>query len=558
MTSPVRCAIYTRKSTEEGLEQDFNTLHAQRESCEAYVLSQAGEGWSVAPKLYDDGGFSGGNIDRPALQELLSDIDRGLVDVVVVYKIDRLTRALADFAKLVERFDARNVSFVSVTQAFSTTTSMGRLTLNVLLSFAQFERELTAERIRDKFAASRAKGIFMGGNVPLGYDVQDRKLIVNEPDAGLVRHIFERYLELDSIAKLRRELSDKGIKTKVRVSGTGRKMGGHEWSVGSLSHLLRNRVYIGLAVHKGEAHKGQHQAIIPQSLFDEVQTRLEGNRVAHKRKVTIGSRTLLNGLIFDEFGFAMSPKTSRRGAGKSYAYYVSQAALQNAETPGKAVRPAAAPLVEGLVVGVLERLIAALGIEPAPEGEEAEANMTLPKLIRRYVSRVEIANLQTRVSFPMSSLREDSDLDNSAVLEVAEAISKPEAVFKLSGSNLVLTIDQPLPRKGGRKAMEGWDQADWKVPKRRIDSNLVKALARAHVWRDMIEVGEVKTILELADKVGTDRSHLHYTLRLAFLAPDIQKAILSGRQPRSLTFSGLLKAGVPASWAQQRAVLGLA
>lgn len=265
MSVPVRCAIYTRKSTEEGLDQAYNSLDAQREACEAYVMSQAGEGWSILPTFYDDGGFSGGNLDRPALQTLLADIDKGLVDVVVVYKIDRLTRALADFARLVERFDKRNVSFVSVTQAFSTTTSMGRLTLNVLLSFAQFERELTTERIRDKFAASRRRGIFMGGNPPLGYDPKDRKLVINEQEAETVRLIFNRYLELKSVGKLRADLEQRNIRSKLWTSAKGNTKGGGSWYVGSLTHFLRNRVYVGDAVHKGEVFPGEHERLSRES-----------------------------------------------------------------------------------------------------------------------------------------------------------------------------------------------------------------------------------------------------------------------------------------------------
>jgi len=556
MKSPTRCAIYTRKSTEEGLEQEFNTLHAQREACEAYVLSQAGEGWTVLPKLYDDGGFSGGTLERPALQELLGDIDRGLVDVVVVYKIDRLTRALAGFAKLVECFDARNVSFVSVTQAFSTTTSMGRLTLNVLLSFAQFERELTAERIRDKFAASRAKGIFMGGNPPLGYDARDRKLVVNQAEAETVRHIFERYLELNSIAKLRRYLADRGIRSKSWVSTRGRQMGGGPWYVGSLNHFLRNRVYVGLVVHKGDVYPGQHDAILSRDLFDKVQARLETNRVAYKCKTTIGSKSLLTGLIFDGLGYAMSPKTSRRRGGKTYTYYVSQAAIQNAEPPEKIIRPAAAPLIEELVLDRLRFVMDALDIEPLPKTDGGKGRLDSQSLVRKYVARVEIREEQTRVLFHLSSLQESSNLGTQEILDRAGSAVEVDEAFKVDDANLVLTIDQPLPRKGGRKSLAGWDKEDWKTPRHRVDPNLVKALTRAHVWRDMIEAGEVKTISELAEKAGSDRSHLRSILHLAFLAPDTQQAILSGRQPAELRLRTLLKTHLPTSWVQQRRIIG--
>jgi len=287
-----RCAIYTRKSTEEGLDQAFNSLDAQREACAAYILSQAGEGWVALPTVYDDGGFSGATLERPAVQRLMSDIDQGRVDVVVVYKIDRLTRSLADFAKIVERFDKRNTSFVSVTQAFNTTSSMGRLTLNILLSFAQFEREVTAERIRDKFSASRKKGIYMGGNPPLGYDPKDRKLVVNRQEAETIRYIFRRYLELGSVSRLRAELDVKGIRTKSWISTRGKAMGGGPWYIGPLRHILRNRVYVGDAMHKGTAHPGEHEAIVAREVFDAAQATLDANRKSHERKRTIVSDAL--------------------------------------------------------------------------------------------------------------------------------------------------------------------------------------------------------------------------------------------------------------------------
>src|ERR1700724_925947 len=265
-----RCAIYTRKSSEEGLEQDFNSLHAQREACEAFIKNQAGEGWRLVKTAYDDGGLSGGTMERPALQRLLSDINQGLIDVVVVYKVDRLTRALADFAKMVEVFDAHGVSFVAVTQQFNTTTSMGRLTLNVLLSFAQFEREVTGERIRDKIAASKRKGMWMGGVVPLGYEVRERQLVINEAEATTVRHIFTRYCELGSVRLLKEELDRNGARSKVRVSQAGVESGGQAFSQGALYTLLRNPIYVGEIRHKGVCHPGQHALIVDRAMWDKV------------------------------------------------------------------------------------------------------------------------------------------------------------------------------------------------------------------------------------------------------------------------------------------------
>jgi site-specific DNA recombinase len=308
----LRCAVYTRKSSEEGLEQEFNSLNAQRESCEAYIASQKAEGWVLVADRYDDGGISGATLERPALKRLLADIEAGRIDIVVVYKIDRLSRALMDFAKLVEVFDRNNVTFVSVTQSFNTTTSMGRLTLNILLSFAQFEREVIGERIRDKFAASRKKGMWMGGFVPLGYDVKDRKLVVNEVEAKKVRMIFERFVKLGSATELVRELRAEGA--------TGKQ--GKLVDKGYVYKLLNNWVYIGQAVHKGTAYPGEHQAIISQSLWGKVQGILADSPRTRAARMRTQTPALLKGLIFGPTGRAMTPTHTRRG-GKLYRYYVS-------------------------------------------------------------------------------------------------------------------------------------------------------------------------------------------------------------------------------------------
>jgi len=313
----LRCAIYTRKSSEEGLEMEFNSLDAQREACSAYIASQRSEGWVELADHYDDGGVSGGTLERPALKRLQADIEAGLVDVVVVYKIDRLSRALMDFAKLVEVFDRNNVTFVSVTQSFNTTTSMGRLTLNILLSFAQFEREVIGERIRDKFAASRKRGIWMGGTVPLGYIVQDRKLVIHETEAATVRAIYERFVQLGSATTLARDLAAEGIRTS-----RGRPM-----DKGFLYRLLNNRVYLGEAVHKGTAYPGEHQPIIPRALWDKVHAILQESPRVRSNKARAQTPALLKGLLFGPTGAAMSPTHTRRG-GKLYRYYVSQTVLK--------------------------------------------------------------------------------------------------------------------------------------------------------------------------------------------------------------------------------------
>jgi site-specific DNA recombinase len=312
-----RCAVYTRKSSEEGLDMEFNSLDAQREACEAYVASQKQEGWLLVPDRYDDGGFSGGTLERPALRRLLADIELGRVDVIVVYKIDRLSRSLMDFAKLVEVFDRKGVTFVSVTRSFNTTTSMGRLTLNILLSFAQFEREVIGERIRDKFAASRKKGMWMGGWAPLGYDITDRKLIVNEAEAAVVRRIFERFAKSGSVTTMVRELTAEGFVNKY----------GQRLDKGRIYKLLKNRVYVGDAVHKGTAYPGEHEPLISAALWDKVHAVLAESPRARAGKSRAQTPALLKGLIFGPTGRAMSPTHARKGQ-KLYRYYVSQPTLK--------------------------------------------------------------------------------------------------------------------------------------------------------------------------------------------------------------------------------------
>jgi DNA invertase Pin-like site-specific DNA recombinase len=319
----IPCAIYTRKSSEEGLEQDFNSLDAQREACAAYILSQQHEGWRAIPTCYDDGGYSGGNMDRPALGKLLEDIDQKKIKVVVVYKVDRLTRSLADFAKIVEQFDARGVSFVSVTQQFNTTSSMGRLTLNVLLSFAQFEREVTGERIRDKIAASKQKGMWMGGTLPIGYLGKDRTLVIDEKNADLIRHIYKRYLTLGNVRKLKEELDTECIYTPGRIRKSGESYGDHKFSRGHLYRILSNPIYIGLIVHKDKTYPGQHPAIIPQDLWNAAQAMMAENKQGFKKKRSSPSASLLTGLLFDSQGQRLIPSHSQKQS-QRYRYYVSE------------------------------------------------------------------------------------------------------------------------------------------------------------------------------------------------------------------------------------------
>ena len=341
-----RCAVYTRKSSEEGLDMEFNSLDAQREACEAYVTSQKAEGWVALRDRYDDGGFSGGTLDRPALKQLISDIEAGLIDVIVVYKIDRLSRSLMDFARLVEVFDRNNVTFVSVTQAFNTTTSMGRLTLNILLSFAQFEREVIGERIRDKFAASRKRGMWMGGFVPMGYDVKDRKLVVNEAEAATVRMIFDRFAALGSASTLARALQAEDVRNKR----------GKRIDKGFIYKLFGSRVYLGEAVHKGTSYPGEHDAIISQDLWDRVHAILKQSPRDRRAKNRNSSEALLKGLIFTDTGTAMTPTYTRKGE-RRYHYYTSMDLIRNRETGGAGPMRLAAAMVDGAVIAEMRRII---------------------------------------------------------------------------------------------------------------------------------------------------------------------------------------------------------
>jgi DNA invertase Pin-like site-specific DNA recombinase len=349
MPRRLRCAIYTRKSSEEGLDMEFNSLDAQREACEAYIASQRSEGWAAIREPYDDGGVSGGTLDRPALQRLLADVEAGLIDVIVVYKIDRLSRSLMDFAKLVDVFDRNQVTFVSVTQSFNTTTSMGRLTLNILLSFAQFEREVIGERIRDKVAASRKRGMWMGGYVPLGYDVRDRKLIINEAEAATVRMIFKRFVAIGSATKLAKALVAEGVRTK-----SGRLV-----DKGYIYRLLNSRVYLGEATHKGASYPGEHAPIIDRSLWDKVHSILQTSPRLRAANARARTPALLKGLIFTETGCAMTPAFTKKGT-RQYRYYVSMDVIRNRaldENPGPLRLPA--PMVEDAVIGEIHRMIRA-------------------------------------------------------------------------------------------------------------------------------------------------------------------------------------------------------
>ena len=541
-----RCAVYTRKSTEDGLEQEFNSLDAQREACEAFILSQKHEGWALVPNRYDDGGFSGGSMERPGLKALLADIDGGLVDVIVVYKVDRLTRSLADFAKIVERLDAKGASFVSVTQAFNTTTSMGRLTLNVLLSFAQFEREVTGERIRDKIAASKRKGLWMGGPVPLGYEVIERKLVPVPEEAERVRTIMRRYVEIGTVPVLLEQLKAEGILTKVQVlTGTGHR-GGIPFARGSLFHLLKNPIYRGKIVHKGQIYDGEHEAIVDEELWQQVQLHLQERAPARKRPTNEPQRALLQGLMFDPEGRPMVPTYGSNGT-RRYTYYVSRKDLARKGDP----RPTR--FRRGQIENhITSQLIVLLNDEHALRrmsgANEAEALQTL------FERGLWLAQDLAR------SARSEDTLRGlvSAIHVTKDAIRielKPEALGIGDPNTWSCAIPRPT---GGRPFREAKLKMDAKPHNDRYDPDLVSLIAEAMEAQRLVLQSPELSLNQLGKREGRCRTHLARLLRISWLSPRIVEAVTAGTQPKTVTRKVLLSADIPLAWDEQERMLGLA
>lgn len=523
MSTRLRCAIYTRKSTEEGLEQNFNSLHAQRESCEAYILSQTGEGWSAIKTAYDDGGYSGGSIERPGLKQLLAAIGRGLVDVVVVYKVDRLTRSLADFAKIVELFDAKGVSFVSVTQAFNTTSSMGRLTLNVLLSFAQFEREVTGERIRDKVAASKAKGLRMGGRPPLGYDIAEGRLKPNVDEAGTVQRIFERYLEMGTVKALERQ----GVEAKRWVNKAGAEAGGGVMGRGALYYLLRNPAYRGITRHRDNHYPETHPAIISKDVWDAVQARLDDTNSSQPVTELRGEGARLAGKVFDDRGYPMVPVHTKR-ADRRYRYYVSRAKLTGDGQAGSLPRISA---------GVLEAFLCEqLGplLSTAWRPSDGPVERVLPAL-----DAVTLSEDQITVRLAEVALSSD-------------ALADP-AMTKLGNGCCSARLEFHMRRRQGALIIDAAGTAPTSAT--RPDRALIRALVLAKTWSRQLEFGQVSSIKALARREGLCEHYTSRLLPLAYLAPDIADDILSGRQHRGVWLSALTEKALPLSWTEQRALV---
>jgi site-specific DNA recombinase len=532
----MRCAIYTRVSTDSGLDQDFNSLDAQYDAAQAYIRSQAHAHWTLIKARYDDGGFSGGSIDRPALQQLLADVKAHKVNVIVVYKVDRLTRSLADFAKLVELFDAHGVSFVSVTQQFNTTTSMGRLTLNVLLSFAQFEREVTSERIRDKIGASKRKGLWVGGVVPLGYHAKDRSITVVEEEARTVRHIFRRYLELGSLNLLLADLRRSGIKTKVRPLSTGRTIGGIPFTRGSLAYFLRNCFYIGEVKYKGEVFQGEQTAILDRKLFEAVQTKLDQQRSNHTA-ARHASDSLLMGRIFDGRGNQMTP-THATKAGVRYRYYISTALIQGQTNKAAKLSRIPAAEIEQLVVATVRQHVRATAHERNGAPDTPELNDK--DLISTQVARVDVKSNHLVVRLAITSEQQSGK-------KVGDAATKVLTIpWKKTPARRPREIIPPVPVS---------PRPDQRPIRAETRAKLIASIAKGRQWLEEWTAGAVTSAEQIAARQNCTVRQVNMTISLAFLAPVLVQAAVEGRLPRGVGVANLRDA--PAEWSRQHAMLGL-
>ena len=529
-----RCAIYTRKSSEEGLEQNFNSLDAQREACLAFIQSQKSEGWRPVRTHYDDGGFSGGNVDRPGLSQLLADIEAGKIDTIVVYKVDRLTRSLTDFAGIVDVLDAKGVSFVSVTQQFNTTTSMGRLTLNMLLSFAQFEREVTGERIRDKIAASKRKGLWMGGRVPLGYRAKGRTLEICESEARIVRRIYELYETHGAVTRVTEEICRLGLKTKIYVDKKGRRSGGKDFSRGHVHRVLASPIYAGRIGHKRRIYDGQHPAIIVLETWERVQTMLHAKAPPSSRR---GSPSPLKGKLFDEYGAPLTPSHTVK-SGRRYRYYVSRLSTPNAASDQRA--PA-----WRLPAGDLEKLVTRAASELISNREKTSdclkangagvASMT-STLDALSTWRGKPFELVQRVDLTPQKLTIELDL-SSAV-----------------GRNLS-PIRYGIPtqtRKRGTERRLVLEKGDTDTEARVFDPALVKVVARAQTWFQAIAQGRAHSFAEIASAEGLSEQYVGKLMPLAFLSPAIVEDTLKARNSVNLTAESLTsRIKIPKDWRGQ-------
>ena len=554
MTRKIRCAIYTRKSTEDGLDQEFNSLDAQHEACAAYIASQRGEGWSMLPARYDDGGVSGGTLERPALTQLMEDVDAGRIDMIVVYKIDRLTRSLSDFAKLVDRFEAAGCSFVSVTQAFNTSSSMGRLTLNMLLSFAQFEREVTAERIRDKIAASKKRGLWMGGVPPLGYDAHPdpntRSLVINEGERGTVETLYDLYDELGCLRSVEQEADRRGLRSKRHVFSTGRVQGGGPLSRGQIHHILCNPIYVGRIRHKDKVFDGQHAAIIDDELWHRVQAKLQNASVRPRsRGKAQGSATIsaaLTGTFRDQTGDRLTPSHASKG-GRRIRYYVSNRLLSGGDKangwrlPAQQFENSVATTVADHLEDAMRRhtLLASPDLEAADETARKVGDV-----VQRFRSGDAqlLKTLVTEGQLGKDRLTIQLDRDEIAgLLEMA-----PEDI-----SEAILSIEAPFTMR--RRGVESRILVGELLSG--PDRTLLRGLAKGHKWAADLQKG--MPISQIARREKVTEAYIRTRAQLAFLAPTIQTAILDGTQPADLTLEKLVRMQIPFDWTEQERLLGI-
>lgn len=543
----LRCAIYTRKSSEEGLEQDFNSLDAQREACEAYIKSQQHEGWTLIEKQYNDGGFSGGTIERPALKELLNDIEVGKVDIVVVYKVDRLTRSLMDFAKIVDLFDSHETSFVSITQQFNTTTSMGRLTLNILLSFAQFEREVTGERIRDKMAASKKKGMWMNGTGPLGYINENRTLKIDDENAEKVRLIFDNFLELKNINQLKTYLEENNIKTKSNKN----------FYKGHLYRILSNKTYIGKITHKDKVYDGLHEGIINEGIFASVQKILSTNKVNQSSPSKKKNPSLLAGKLFDDKNNYMSPSHSNT-RNRKYRYYVSQAIIQHRMQDAGTISKIPAGEIEKIVAQEIKNFVSdSKNIQPMLNESNIHKQKSLLNNVTGKIDNQFIRTVLSKVVIYKEKI--EITICKNQLLKLLEAVTYgidfPEELKIETKMPIILTKDIKITATAKNGSVLILTDSNMKQPE--INPQLVKAIAKSYLWNKQLLSGEVKDFKGIKEREGhKDSRYIVNVINLRFLAPDIIEPILNGTQSRDLSLQKLFSIKT-ADWSEQRKILGL-
>lgn len=540
----LRCAIYTRKSSEDGLEQEFNSLDAQREACAAYIASQKHEGWVLLPDHYDDGGLSGGSLERPALQKLLQDIEDGRVDQIVVYKIDRLTRSLADFSKIVDTLDAAEASFVSVTQSFNTATSMGRLTLNMLLSFAQFEREVTAERIRDKIAASKRRGLWMGGQVPLGYDADGRTLRINQAEAKTIRTLYDLYEQHGTVRAVKATADIQGLRTRPRTTAEGKQSGGGAFDRGHIHHILTNPIYAGRIRHKTLVHEGQHEAIIDPDRWDHIQQRLQAGAAKSRARKTAKQQSLLCGKLFDETGDRLTPSHTKTRAGVRLRYYVSHRLIKKSGEAHRDGWRLPAEELETKVAHLVSQRFndTALVSKLVPNGS-VDGIRTVRSLLDRIFANQDIKpiiKLAARIDLRPGELTVRIDAAQlAAVLDL-----NPDEIDQ---TNLSITAPFQLRKRGVETKLIFADAPS------STDDVLIRNIARAHQWLESIKSG--KTFGQIAAQDQTSKRRVQQMIELAFLAPDIIRDVLNGTQPLGFTSDWCLRHSIPSDWSEQRALV---